>query len=219
MDQELKNSILKTGTTILGIVCKDGVVMAADRQTTAGNIIMNKTKQKVKQINDYIVSSWCGGAADAQRLGRLLSAELKLKELRSRSRPTVKEAASLTGTITYSNIRQPSMVPNIVGTLVGGVDENGEAELYTVEPAGGVYKVDDYDANFGSGMAFVLGLLERLYKKDLTLKEGVELAKEALLSSTQRDTGSGCGIDIFTISKDGIKKVVEQEMKIELKSQ
>ena len=210
MDDELKNSILKTGTTILGIVCKDGVVMAADRQITAGTLVMNKNAPKVVKINDYLVSSWTGGAADAQRLGKLISAELKLKELKSRSRPTIKQSANLTGTITYSQIRQPSMIPNIVGSLVGGFDEDGSTELYTIEPAGGIYKVEDYDANFGSGMPFVLGLLERQYKRGLNVKEGIELAKEALKSSTQRDIGSGYGIDIFTITKDGIKKVVEQ---------
>ena len=66
-------------------------------------------------------------------------------------------------------------------------------------------------------MPYVLGLLERQYKKGLTVKEGVELAKEALKPSTQRDTGSGYGIDIFTITKAGIKKVVEQEIKPEYK--
>ena len=217
MDAELKNSILKTGTTILGIVCKDGVVMAADRQVTAGNTVLNKNFQKVNQINDYLVISFCGGAADAVRLSKLLVAELKLKELKSRSRPTVKQAANLTGTITYSQIRQPSMIPSIVGTLVAGFNEDGSTELYTIEPAGGAYKVEDYDANFGSGMPYVLGLLERQYKKDMTVKEAVELAKEALKSSTQRDTGSGYGIDIFTITKDGIKKAVEQEIVSEYK--
>ncbi|MEK6830229.1 MAG: proteasome subunit beta, partial [Nanoarchaeota archaeon] len=61
------------------------------------------------------------------------------------------------------------------------------------------------------------GLLERQYKKGLTVKEGVELAQEALKSSTQRDTGSGYGIDVFTITKEGIKKVVDQEIISEYK--
>jgi len=217
MDAELKNSILKTGTTILGIVCKDGVVMAADRQVTAGNIVMNKNTKKVVPINDYIVSSWTGGAADAQRLGKVISAELKLKELKSHVRPSVKEAANLTAAITYSQIRQPSMIPNIVGSLVGGFNEDGTTELYTIEPAGGVYKVEDYDANFGSGMPYVLGLLERQYKKNLSVEQGVELAKESLKSSTQRDTGSGYGIDIYTMTKDGIKRVIEQDIVSEYK--
>ena len=212
MDAELKNSILKTGTTILGIVCKDGVVMAADRQVTAGNMVMNKDTKKVVQINDYLVTSWTGGAADAQRQRKLIAAELKLKELRSKSRPTIKQAANLISSIAYSTIRQPSMIPSIVGTLVAGFNEDGTTELYTIEPAGTVIKVDDYDANFGSGMPYVLGLLERQYKKDMTIEKGIELAKESLKSSTQRDVGSGYGIDIFTITKEGIKKAVSQEI-------
>ena len=219
MDAELKNSILKTGTTILGIVCKDGVVMAADRQSTAGNIVANKSSKKVKKINDYIVLASAGVVSDIQRTSKLLTAELKLKELKSKSRPTIKQAANLLNAITYSQIRQPSMIPSMVGTLIAGFDEDGSAELYTIEPAGSVIKVEDYDANFGSGMQFVLGLLERQYKKDLSVKEGVELAQEALKSSTQRDINSGYGIDIFTITKDGIQKVVSQEIKPEYKDQ
>ncbi len=217
MDEELKKSILKTGTTILGIVCKDGIVMAADRQVTAGNLVMLKNKQKVNQINDYLVISWTGGLADAQRLTKIIVAELKLKELKSRSRPTVKQAANLISAVTYSQIRQPSMIPNIVGSLIGGFDEDGSTEIYTIEPAGSVEKVENYDANFGSGMPYVLGLLERQYKKGLTIKEGIELAKESLKSSTQRDVGSGYGIDIYAITKEGIKKVVSQEIHSEYK--
>ncbi len=219
MDDELKKSVLKTGTTILGIVCKDGVVMAADRQVTAGNIVMVKNFKKVSQINDYLVISWTGNLADAMRLTKLIVAELKLKELRSKSRPTVQQAANLISTITYSQIRQPSMIPNIVGTLIAGFNEDGSTELYTIEPSGSVVQIEDYDANFGSGMPYVLGLLERQYKKGMNVREGIELAKEALKSSTQRDVGSGYGIDVFTITKEGIKKVVSQEILPEYKEE
>ncbi len=212
MDNELKNSILKTGTTIIGIVCKDGVVMAGDRQVTAGNFVMSKKTQKVVQINDYLVSSGTGNASDIEMQKKIIVAQLRLKELKSKKRPTVKEAANLIGIITYQNIRQPTMIPSIVGTLVAGFNEDGTTELYTIEPAGTAMKVDDYDANFGSGMPYVLGLLERQYKKDITVKEGAELAVEAIKSSTQRDTGSGFGIDVFAITKEGIKQVVDQEI-------
>jgi proteasome beta subunit len=212
MSKELSDSILKTGTTIVGIVCKDGVIMAADRQTSAGNLVVNKNKKKVRLLNDYLVVSWTGVVSDAERLSKIISAELKLKELKSKSRPTVKQAANLVSAVTYSQIRQPSMIPSMVGTLIAGFNESGEAELYTIEPAGSVLKVEDYDANFGSGMPYVLGLLERQYKKDMTVAEGAKLAVEALKSSTQRDTGSGYGIDVYAITKEGIKKVVDQEI-------
>jgi proteasome beta subunit len=212
MDAELKQHILKTGTTVIGIVCKGGVVMAADRQVTAGNVVLSKTFKKVNKINDYLVVSWTGGVSDAVMLSKLISAELRLKELKSKKRPTIKEAANLVAMITFKNIRQPSLIPSIVGTLVAGYNEDGSSELYSIEPAGSAYEIKDYDANFGSGMPYVLGLLERQYKKDLTVEQGVELAIEALKSSTQRDVGSGYGLDIFTINKDGIKQVIKQEI-------
>jgi proteasome beta subunit len=212
MDDELKNSILKSGTTILGIVCKDGVVMAADRQSTAGNIIMNKDAEKIVRVNDYVLFAGTGLVADIQKSIKLVAAELRLKELRSKTRPSVKQAANLTANIVYQSMRQPTMMQFMVGSLIGGVNEDGTSELYSIDPAGGIKKIADYDSNFGSGMPFVLGLLERQYKKEMSVEEAIRLATEAVKSSTQRDTGSGHGIDVFTITKHGIKKVVSQEI-------
>jgi len=117
MDEELKKSILRTGTSIVGIVCKDGIVMASDRQTTAGNIAVNKKTKKIVKINDYLIFAGTGMASDIEMIKKLVAAELKLKELKSKERPTVKEGASLIGMIAYSHIRQPAMIPFIAGTL------------------------------------------------------------------------------------------------------
>ena len=215
MDEELKKSILRTGTSIVGIVCKDGIVMASDRQTTAGNIAVNKKTKKIVKINDYLIFAGTGMASDIEMIKKLVAAELKLKELKSKERPTVKEGASLIGMIAYSHIRQPAMIPFIAGTLIAGYNEDGSFELFTIEPAGAVTKVEDYDANFSSGMPFILGLLERKYDKNITIKEGVSLAVECIKSSTQRDTGSGYGIDVFTVTKKGISQAFAQELKKE----
>ena len=210
--EEINKNILKSNTSLVSLVCKDGVVMGADRRVTAGTIVMSKKEQKVQQINDYLVLSWTGGAADAFLSQKVIAAELRLKELRDKRRPSIKEAANLIGMMMYKNIRSPSMIPHIVGTLVGGFNEDGSTELYTIEPAGGVYKVEDFDANFSSGMPYILGLLERQWKPNLTMQQGIDLAMESLKSSTQRDVGSGNGIDIFAITKDGIKHAVSQEI-------
>ncbi len=211
--EEISRMVTKTGTTIVGIKCKDGMVMGADRRVTAGGqIVVKKDLQKVMEINDYLLMAVAGNAADAKMLARVVSAELKLKELKTRSRPTVREAANLIAVMSFRNIRTPSMIPSIVGSIVGGYNEDGTTELYTIEPAGGIDEITDYDANFGSGMTFVLGLLERQYKKDLSVKEGINLAVESLKSSTQRDTASGNGIDVFSITKTGIKHEVSEEI-------
>lgn len=215
--EEISKNILKSNTSLVGIVCKDGVIMGGDRRATAGNIVMSKDASKVVPINDYLLASWTGGVADAQLTHKVIAAELRLKELKTKTRPTVKEAAHLLAMMIYRNIRTPAMIPSIVGMLIGGVNEDGKTELYTIEPAGSVVEVKEYDANFSSGMPYILGLLERQYKKEISVKEGIELAKEALKASTQRDSASGNGIDIFAITKDGIKHVVSESIIAEYK--
>lgn len=217
MNEDINKNLLKSNTSIVGIVCKDGVILAADRRATAGTIIVSKNTKKAIQINDYLVVAGTGLAADIDLNQRVISAELRLKELKTRIRPTVREAASLMGMMIYRNIRTPSMIPSIVGMLVAGVNANGTAELYTVEPAGTVSLVEDFDANFSSGMPYILGLLERQYRKDMSIKDGIELAKEAIKSSTQRDVGSGNGIDVFALTKDGIKQAVSEQIVPEYK--
>jgi proteasome beta subunit len=209
---EVNKNMLKSNTSIVGLVCKDGVVLGADRRATAGSIIMDKAADKIRTVNDYLVAAYTGGVSDLQLTNKILAAELRIKELKTKSRPTIREAANLLAMLIYRSIRTPAMIPSIVGSLIAGVDEDGTTKLYTIEPAGGIKEVKDYDANFSSGMPYILGLLERTYKKDLSVKEAVELAKECLKSSTQRDVGSGNGIDVFTITKDGIKQVVSEEI-------
>ncbi len=212
MDAELKSKILNTGTSLVSIVCKEGIVMASDRQVTGGqSLVMDKNFQKTNPINDYLVISFAGQVSGAQRLVKIIAAELKLKELRTRVRPSVQQSANLVAAVAYSGIRQPSMVPDIVDTFVGGFNEDGSTELYQVGADGSLLKVKDYLAD-GSGMVYILGLLERQYKKGMSIDEGVKLAVEAIKSSTQRDVFSGHGIDVYTITKDGIKKVVDQDI-------
>ncbi|MBI3333986.1 hypothetical protein HYZ97_00680 [Candidatus Pacearchaeota archaeon] len=209
---ELNQNVIRSNTSLVGIKCKDGVVIGADRRATAGSIIMSKTSRKVVPVNDYLITAGTGLSSDIDLHQKIIAAELRLKHLKTRSRPSVKESANMIAMMIYRHIRTPSMIPGILGLLVGGVDENGESSLYTIEPAGGVYEVNDFDANFSSGMPYILGLLERQYKKEITVKEAIELAKEALKASTQRDVGSGNGIDIYTITKSGITQAVSEEI-------
>lgn len=212
MESELSKNVLHSGTSLVGIVCKDGVVMAGDRKATlGGQITANKNAVKVVQLNDYIVVSGTGVSSDIDMLQKLASAELRLKELKDKRRPTIREAANLIAMISYKNIRQPSMINFIAGTMLGGVNEDGTTALFSIYPDGAIDEIKDYTANVSSGMPYILGLLERQYKPEMTLKEGIQLVIEAIKSSSERDTASGYGVDVFTITKEGIKQVSKQK--------
>ncbi|MFH0752918.1 MAG: proteasome subunit beta [archaeon] len=202
------------GTTTVGIVCKDGVVLAADKRTSAGYLIADKKTEKVKKISDHMAITTAGLVSDAQLFTKIIRAQLRLLTIRKAKEPTVKEAANLLGNMSYANIRRPSMVQGIVGFLLGGVDKFGN-HLYEIGIDGSLSYSDDYRSD-GSGSNFAIGVLETLYRKDLSLEDGVKLAVKAINAAVQRDLATGNGIDVFTVTKDGVKKVMQKELNTSL---
>jgi len=201
---------LKTGTTTVGIKCKDGIVLAADTRATAGHMIVDKRAEKVHVISDDYAVTIAGTVSDAQLIIKLIKAELKLKEVRTNKRPTAKEAANLLGGLLYSSIRRPSMLPGIAHFLLGGKDSSG-IYLYDLYPDGSVTNVRDFVSS-GSGSVFALGVLETQYKADMTTAEGVKLAVKCVNTALRRDSASGNGIDVVVVSDKDIKKVMHKEL-------
>ena len=201
---------IKTGTTTLGLICKDGIVLAADKRASAGHMVAEKKMDKILPITDNIAVTTAGSVSDVQMLLKLIKAQIKLVQYRRNKDLSVKEATNLLASMVYSSIRRPSMVPSITGFLVGGQDSEG-FHLYDIGVAGSIIKSTDYKSD-GSGMQFALGVLESSYNKDMPLKEGIRLAVKAVNTAIQRDVVSGNGIDVVTITKDGVKKVFEKEI-------
>ncbi|MFH1072865.1 MAG: proteasome subunit beta [Nanoarchaeota archaeon] len=198
------NDILKTGTTTVGILCKDSIIFAADKRATAGSFIVDSKVEKVQKINNFMAVTTAGSVSDLQLLIKYLKAELKLKEIRTGRLNNVKEAANLLAGMIYANIRQLTMIPGITHFLFAGYDK--ELSLYDLYPDGSITKIDDFVSS-GSGSVMAYGVLETLYKKGMTDQEGIEMATKAINAAIQRDSASGNGIDIFTINKEGVKKV------------
>ena len=73
--------LMKTGTTTLALVCKDGIVLAADKRATAGYLIAHKKFDKIINITDNIAVTVAGTVSDVQLLAKYIKAELKLKEI------------------------------------------------------------------------------------------------------------------------------------------
>lgn len=203
---EQQSVSIKTGTTTLGIVCKDGVVLAADKRATAGNFIANKKTVKVFPVADNIAITIAGLVSDAQMLSKVFRAELKLKKLRSGGGVVdVKGSANLLAGMAYENIRKMSMVQSIVGFLLAGYDNEGYY-LYEIGVDGSIFEQDNFVAD-GSGSVFAYGVLESSYKENMSVEEGVSLARTALKTAMSRDSASGDGFDIYKITKEGLEKV------------
>ena len=204
-----ENEVLNTGTTTIGLMCKNCIVLAADKRATAGNFIAHKNVDKVMPINDRMAITTAGVVSDIQLLIKLLKAELKLRSIRVDRESSVKEAANLLTNIIYSNVRKLSMIPGITHFLLGGVDD--KLRLYDLYADGSITEIDDFVAS-GSGSVIAYGTLEANYRKDLTEAEGVELAIKSVNAAMQRDSASGEGIDVYVINKSGVRKAAHKKV-------
>lgn len=206
-----KSERLSTGTTTVGIVCKDGVILAADRRATAGNLIVDKKVDKVFQVSDNVAVTVAGNVSDIQLLTNYLRAELRLRRIRSGRTTTVKESAHLLSAWVYNIIRAQYGVCHFI---MGGYDH--ERALYDIFPDGSLTKIDDFVAS-GSGSVIAYGLLEDAYSENMTVEQGKDLALRAINSALQRDSASGNGVTLFIIDKDGVRKDVAKTITASVK--
>jgi proteasome beta subunit len=192
--------VKETGTTTVGIICEDAVILAAEKKSTLGYLVASKESEKILPLDSHIAMTIAGASGDAQVLARYLRAEFKLFEIEHRRKITVKGAAIL-----VSNILQSSKYfPYLVQLIIGGVDNSGP-RIFDLDAIGGIEE-DKRFISTGSGSPIALGVLEDQYKDKMSIEEAKELAIRAIKAAVERDIGSGGrAIDVAIISKDGIR--------------
>jgi proteasome beta subunit len=201
-----EKDITKTGTTTLGMVCKDGVVIATETRATMGTLIAHKETKKLYKIDEHIALATAGLVGDLQVLARYLNAEANLYRLKRDIKMPIESAATLMSNI----LNQRKFYPYFVQIILAGYDDTG-GHVYSLDAAGG--SIPDKYTSAGSGSPYVFGVLEDTYKDDLTTNEGIDLAIRAITAATNRDSASGGKINIAVINKDGFKEIPEEEIK------
>ena len=203
-DKELK------GTTTIGLVCSEGVVLATESRATMGYFIASKDAKKIYQIDDLVGMTTAGSVGDAQRLVKTIQVESKLYKMRRQETMTIKGITTLLSNILASNRYFPFMVQ----LVVGGVDKNGPS-LYSLDALGGQLEENKAVAT-GSGSPFAYGILEDRYQENMPIDDGVNLAIRALHNVMKRDAASGNGIKVTKITSEGyfdIEDPVIQEIR------
>lgn len=195
------------GTTTIGLVCKDCVVLVADRRAAMGHIVAHKNVEKVLPVTDRIVMTIAGGVGDAQILLKYLRSEMKSYEIQEKKKPTVKACASLLSHILFNG---KGFFPFMVQLLVAGCDDTG-CSLYGLDAGGGLLP-DEYIST-GSGSPMAYGVLESSYKKGISKEEGIRLGLKALSSAINRDVFTGDGALVYVINTKGFKKLSDKEVK------
>jgi proteasome beta subunit len=192
------------GTTTVGLVCSDGVVLATDTRVTAGGYIAHKRGKKLLMVDQNLAVTISGGVADAQNVIDTLKYHSGLYKLEKGRLMPVKAAASIVSNILFSS----RLYPFIAIVLVGGYDSTG-GSIYNVDFFGSV--LQEKVTASGSGSPVALGVLEEGFEEGMNVAKGVPLAAKAIIAATRRNVFTGDHFDIAIIDKNGFREVAEQE--------
>jgi len=192
--------VLKTGTTIVGVVYKDGVVLGADTRATEGPIVADKNCEKIHYIAPNIYCCGAGTAADTENSTALISSKLALHRYATGKQSRVDTAMTMFKRMLWRYQGHVS-----AALVLGGVDVNGPA-LFTIYPHGSTDRLPF--VTMGSGSLAAMSVFESEYKDNMTEEEAKSIVHKAICAGIYNDLGSGSNVDLCVIGKDGLANYI-----------
>ncbi|XP_026154077.1 proteasome subunit beta type-10 [Mastacembelus armatus] len=186
-------SARKTGTTIAGIVYKDGVILGADTRATDDMVVADKNCMKIHYIAPRIYCCGAGVAADAVITTQIMASNVELHTLNTGRPPLV---TMVTRQLKQMLFRYQGHVGSSL--IVGGVDVMG-AQLYSVYPHGSYDKLPFL--TMGSGAAAAVSVFEDRFRPNMELEEAKQLVRDAIAAGIFCDLGSGSNVDLCVITE------------------
>jgi proteasome beta subunit len=204
IDNDATNRLVLKGTTTIGVVCKEGVILASDTRVTMGFYVAHKHGKKIYRIDDHLAMTISGSVADAQRTVDILTVNAQLYRLNIGRPLPVNSAARLIANLLFS-VRYAPLVAQV---LIGGVDDTGP-HVFSLDPFGSL--TEEKCVATGSGSPIAYGVLEDKYKEDMPVKEVLPVVVKAVGSAMKRDAASGDSFDVAVIDANGYRRLVDEE--------
>jgi proteasome beta subunit len=215
--QDVQHGMLPHGTTIVAVDFDDGVIMAGDRRSTAGNMIAQRDIEKVFRSDDYSCVGIAGVAGIGLELVRLFQLELEhYEKLEGRSLSLEGKANRLSAFV-RGNLGG-ALQGLIVVPLFAGYDEEAkQGRIFSYDVAGGRYEERKFHS-IGSGSVFARGSLKKLYTDGMSAEDAVTVCMQALYDAADDDSATG-GPDltrriypmVATITADGFRRLTDEE--------
>eukprot|EP00919_Chromeraceae_sp_WS-2016_P062292 GHVR01147522.1.p1 GENE.GHVR01147522.1~~GHVR01147522.1.p1 ORF type:complete len:226 (+),score=60.53 GHVR01147522.1:23-679(+) len=186
-----------TGTTIIAVVYKGGVLMAADTRTATGSYVANRASRKISKVHDRIFVCRCGSAADTQMVTRLVKRVTQQISTELGELPQVVSIANLFRLICYRNKNNLS-----AHVIVGGYDPIKGGQVFSISGGGAMLPLK-YACD-GSGSGPIKGLLDHLYRDDMSREECRNFVTKCVAHAIARDGSSGGMIRLVDVTEDGV---------------
>ena len=178
------------GTTIVAATWSGGVVMAGDRRATMGNVIAQRSIEKVFPADEHSCIGIAGSAGIALELVRLFQVELEHYEKIEGWALSLDGKANRLATLLRSNLGLALQGLAAVPMLAGYDAERDAGRIFSYDVTGGRYEEHDF-YSVGSGSLFAKGSLKKLYSAGLSEDAAVEVCVEALYDAADDDSATG----------------------------
>lgn len=206
------------GTTIVAAKWADGVVMAGDRRATMGNVIAQRSIEKVFAADEHAAVGIAGSAGIATELVRLYQVELEHYEKIEGSPLSLDGKANRLATMLRSNLGLAMQGLAAVPMLAGFDLAKQTGRIFSYDVTGGRYEEHDF-YSVGSGSMFARGALKKLYVAQMSESSAVEVCVEALYDAADDDSATG-GPDlarrifpiVAVVDADGFRRVDAEEL-------
>ncbi len=192
------------GTTTIGVVCRDGVILASDTRVTMGSLIVHKKGKKIYKIDNHLAMTIAGNVADAQWSVEVLKANANLYRIERKRPIPVSSAGRLVANMLFST----RLAPLLTRILLGGVDDTGP-HVFSLDPFGSL--TEEKCVATGSGSPIAYGILEDKYHEDMTIEEALPMVVQSIRSAMKRDVASGDSFDVVVIDKNGYRELSDEE--------
>jgi proteasome beta subunit len=211
--------VIPHGTTVLAIRYRDGVIMAGDRQATAGYQVASRRIEKIFKSDDLSGVGIAGAAGPAMEMAKLFQTELEHYEKVEGDNLSLEGKANKLGQMIRMNLQAAMMGLAVVPIFAGFDEKAGVGRLFKYDITGGRYEEKDYDSQ-GSGSKDARDALKKLWKRDMSRDEALRVALETLIDAADEDVGTG-GPDfvrnifptVKTITRSGFGEVGDDEVK------
>ena len=191
------------GTTTLGFLFQGGAIIAVDSRASQGNFEASYSVRKVIEINDRLLGTMAGGAADCQYWEEHLNMKVKLYKLKYGEELSVSGASQIFANGLYQYRGQGLSV----GTMIVGSDSKG-VHLFYCDNDG--IRVQGQRFTCGSGGTYAYGVLDSGYNYDMSLEEAVNLGKRAISEATYMDSGSGGVCRVYHVYQGGWRLIEDE---------
>lgn len=201
---KISNQLVLKGTTTVGVICSDGVILSSDTRVTMGTFIAHKQGKKIYKIDEHVAMTISGSVADAQRIVDILKANARLYKLNFRRPIPINSASRLIANLLFSS----RYAPLIAQILIGGIDETG-AHVFSLDPLGSL--TEENCVATGSGSPVAYGVLEDRYREGASIEELLPTVIHAVKAAMKRNTASGDNFDVAIIDKEGYRQLSEEQ--------